>query len=163
MAQKGPSMIIAGIDPGKSGALAISYPDGSFTVLDVPLQKLKGKEVPAWSSWFSSWALAIEGVDKVLIESVASRPGQGISSSFNFGRSLGFVHGIAASAPQCAVEFVTPSVWKAKMGLLNSDKGASIEKAKSQLPGMLPYLTLKKHDGRAEAALLALYARRYLQ
>ena len=156
-------MIIAGIDPGKSGALAITYPDGAVQVWDVPRVKLKGKDVPAWHDWQGSWSAAFDfaGVDLVVIEDVSARPGQGVTSMFTFGRSLGFVHALAV-ASGAAVQTVTPTVWKGKLGLLNSSKGASREKATALYPKSVGLLGRVKDDGRAEAILLAHYGRKYL-
>lgn len=157
-------MIVAGIDPGKSGALAIIYP-GSIVFADVPRIKLKGKDKPAWSEWHTEWSMALEFacVDLVIIEDVAARPGQGVTSMFTFGRSLGFAHGIAAGVrPRPRIEFVTPSVWKGKLGLLNSGKGASREKCRTLYPSTASHLLREKDDGRAEAALLAHYGRNFL-
>jgi crossover junction endodeoxyribonuclease RuvC len=156
-------MIIAGIDPGKSGALAITYPDGAVQVWDVPTIKLRGKEVPAWQEWQRSWASALDfaGIDLVVIEDVSARPGQGVTSMFTFGRTLGFVHALAV-ASGASVQTVTPAVWKGKLGLLNSSKGASREKAVSIYPRSVGLLGRVKDDGRAEAILLAHYGRKFL-
>lgn len=155
-------MIIAGIDPGKTGALAITYPDGAVMVFDVPTVKLRGKEVPAWMEWQRSWeaAFAFAGVDQVVIEEVAARPGQGVTSMFTFGRTLGFAHALAV-ASGASVRSVTPSVWKGKLGLLNSDKGASREKATALYPRKAHLFSRVKDDGRAEATLLAYYGRNF--
>jgi len=155
-------MIIAGIDPGKTGALAITYPDGAVMVFDVPTVKLRGKEVPAWMEWQRSWeaAFAFAGVDQVVIEEVAARPGQGVTSMFTFGRTLGFAHALAV-ASGASVRSVTPSVWKGKLGLLNSDKGASREKAAALYPRKSHLFSRVKDDGRAEATLLAYYGRNF--
>lgn len=154
--------IFAGIDPGKTGALAILYPDNSAEFFDVPRVKLRNKDVPAWSDWQWTWsnALLLAGVDFALIEDVASRPGQGVSSMFKFGRTLGFAHAIVLSVkPRPAVRFTTPTQWKGKLGLLNSSKGASREKAISLFPSVEGRLTRVKDDGRAEALLIAHYGR----
>lgn len=157
-------MIIAGIDPGKTGALAILHPDNSVEFFDVPRIVLKGKDKPAWSQWASEWGtvLNLASPDMVVIEGVAARPGQGVTSMFSFGQSLGFAHGIVSSVTSCPVHFVTPSVWKAKLGLLNSNKGASREKCRTLFPSTVASLTRVKDDGRAEAALLAHYGRKFL-
>jgi len=155
-------MIIAGIDPGKTGALAITYPDGAGMVFDVPTVKLRGKEVPAGMEWQRSWeaAFAFAGVDQVVIEEVAARPGQGVTSMFTFGRTLGFAHALAV-ASGASVRSVTASVWKGKLGLLNSDKGASREKATALYPRGAHLFSRVKDDGRAEATLLAHYGRNF--
>jgi len=156
-------MIIAGIDPGKTGALAITYPDGYVDAFDVPKIKLRGKEVPAWMEWQAVWsaALGLVHIDLIVIEEVAARPGQGVTSMFTFGRTLGFAHAIAV-ASGASIQTVTPSVWKGKLGLLNSDKGASREKAKALYPRSVDLLGRVKDDGRAEAILLAHYGRKFL-
>ena len=155
-------MIVAGIDPGKTGALAITYPDGSVQVFDVPTVKLRGKEAPAWHAWLQIWSEAfLFGVDLIVIEDVSARPGQGVTSMFTFGRTLGFVHAIAV-ASGASIQFVTPSVWKGKMGLLNSGKGASREKACALYPKAHDLLGRVKDDGRAEAILLAHFGRKFL-
>ena len=157
-------MIIAGIDPGKTGALAILHPDGSAEFFDVPRVKIKGKDKPAWSLWAREWCMALDLAipDMVVIEDIAARPGQGVTSMFTFGRTLGFVHGLVQATTSCPVHFVTPSVWKAKLGLFNSGKGASREKCRTLYPATATYLARVKDDGRAEAALLAYYGRKFL-
>lgn len=157
-------MNIAGIDPGKTGAMAISYADGSVTFHDVPRIKLKGKDKPAYGQWAREWCMALDlaCVDMVMIEDIAARPGQGVTSMFTFGRTLGFVHGLIAATTSCPVHFVTPSVWKGKLGLLNSSKGASREKCSNLYPSTAKDLARVKDDGRAEAALIAHYGRKFI-
>lgn len=158
-------MIVAGIDPGKTGALAIIY-SGAVEFRDVPRITLRGKDKPAWLDWYTDWSNALEFacVNLVVIEDVSARPGQGVTSMFTFGRSLGYAHAIAAGVrPRPRIEFVTPAVWKAKLGLLNSGKGASREKCRSIYPSTTADLQRVKDDGRAEAALIAHYGKTYLQ
>lgn len=155
-------MIVAGIDPGKTGALAILHPDNTAEFFDVPTIKLRGKDVPAYTDWHSTWhgALCFAEPHTVMIEDVAARPGQGVTSMFKFGRTLGFAHAIVLGIrPRPAVQFVTPASWKGKLGLLNSGKGASREKAVTLYPSTERFLARVKDDGRAEALLLAHYAR----
>jgi len=60
-------MITAGIDPGKTGAMVILFPDNSVIVNRVPLMKLRGKEQPAWSDWWQQWSVSAEGVDRFVV------------------------------------------------------------------------------------------------
>ncbi len=156
-------MIVAGIDPGKSGALAILHADNSVQFFDVPRIKLRGKDKPAWGDWCRSWSAALDfaGVNMIVIEEVSARPGQGVTSMFTFGRTLGFAHAIAV-ASGASVQTVTPAVWKAKFGLLNSSKGASRERCTALYPTTAAQLARVKDDGRAEATLLAHYGRKFL-
>jgi len=158
-----PSRIVAGVDPGKTGALVILFPDDAALTFPVPLVKLP-KETPAWALWASNWgnALAFTPPDLIVIEQVAARPGQGVTSMFTFGKSYGFAHALAA-AVGCRIEFVTPSTWKSKMGLAKgADKNASREKVRNTLPRIAHAVARAKDDGIAEAALLALYGRKFL-
>ncbi len=172
-------MIVAGIDPGKAGALAILFPDSSVEFHDVPVIETKTpsrtnksgytvKTVPAWTEWQDAWvnALVLAGVDCVFIELVtAGQNGvkQGVQSMFNFGGTLRFAHAIALSPrPRPRVEFVTPAVWKPKFGLLHGSKGASREKCRTLFPTTASKLKREKDDGRAEAALIAEYGRKHL-
>jgi crossover junction endodeoxyribonuclease RuvC len=152
-------MIVAGIDPGKTGALVVLFPDNSVIVNRVPLMKLKGKETPAWSDWWRQWS-GIEP-EKIIIEQIGARPTQGVTSMFNFGVSYGFAQAIAVST-RAPIHFVTPSVWKGKLGLLKSDKNASREVARRLMPKIAKDVERVKDDGVAEAALLAWYGRAYL-
>lgn len=153
--------MIAGIDPGKTGALVLLRADNSGLVVRVPTVKLP-KDTPAWSEWARSWTAALAfGIDAVVIEQVGARPTQGVTSMFNFGQTLGFAKALAYSAG-APIHYVTPSVWKGKFGLLKADKSASREKARTLLPLLEPELRRVKDDGVAEAALLALYGRRFL-
>jgi crossover junction endodeoxyribonuclease RuvC len=83
-------------------------------------------------------------------------PGQGVTSSFNFGFTTGVIHGIIAA---CGIEIrtVSPQVWKRHFRLLGQPKDASRAEASRRLPQFANLWPLMKHDGRAEAALLAIY------
>jgi crossover junction endodeoxyribonuclease RuvC len=85
------------------------------------------------------------------IERVSAMPRQGVASSFQFGVGFGSVLGVL-QAMHCRVELVTPASWKKGLGL-SSDKHASLYKARLLFP--FADLRLAKHDGRAEALLIA--------
>jgi hypothetical protein len=81
-------------------------------------------------------------------------PAQGIASAFQFGVGFGSLLGVL-QALHIRIELVTPAVWKRSYGL-GKDKHASLHKARLLFP--TADLHLAKHDGRAEALLLAHYA-----
>lgn len=74
---------------------------------------------------------------------------------FNFGRSYGDVRGVVG-ALDVPLHLVSPSKWKKHFGL-TSNKDESRRKAIWTFPAVAERFVLKKHDGRAEAALIALY------
>jgi crossover junction endodeoxyribonuclease RuvC len=143
--------MILGIDPGKSGALAIV--DGStVAVHDVPC--IGGK--PDFTAWAKLWMIHLPWASHVWIEDVHSMPKQGVSSTFDFGRSYGFVIGLVA-ASGTPYSFVRPQEWRKTAGLVNgAAKGASRLRAKQLWPSV-DYFDRAKDDGRAEAALIAFH------
>jgi crossover junction endodeoxyribonuclease RuvC len=94
------------------------------------------------------------------IEQVGTRPGEGAAGAFSFGKGYGLVLGILA-ANFVPVSFVTPAVWKKAMGC-SGDKEQSRARASDILPRHADKWPLKKHDGRAEAAMLGVYGARQL-
>lgn len=154
-------MIVAGIDPGKRGALAVA---GGVTLsaYPVPTMRVKGKEVPDYIRWRSEWTLVMRQAEHVFIERVAARPGQGVSSMFNFGYVAGFVYGLVL-ANHMPHSFITPQSWKKVVGLSGSDGEESRRRASELWPSGIDLWARKKDDGIAEAALIAWAGRRILQ
>jgi crossover junction endodeoxyribonuclease RuvC len=147
--------LVLGVDPGLTGALAILSADGTLElVADLPV--IRDRSL-AWidGSELQSLILgALQGRTAVaMVERVSSMPGQGIASSFQFGVGFGSILSIL-QAMHVPLEFVTPAVWKRSYGL-SRDKHASLFKARLMFPAA--DLHLAKHDGRAEALLIAQY------
>lgn len=153
-------MIVLGIDPGLSGAVA--YLDrGLLALHDMPVteRKVNGKLKRQIDPYALADLIRRQGhVDLVVVEQVGAMPGQGVTSSFNFGFTAGCIQGVVA-ASGLSLRTVSPQVWKRHYGLLGQGKDASRAEASRRLPAHAPCWYLKKHDGRAEAALLALYGR----
>jgi hypothetical protein len=147
---------IIGIDPGLTGGISILSPTGELERLaDLPVIR-DGK-----LSWIDGGRLQSMLIDtlvgrpaRAIVERVSAMPRQGVSSAFYFGCGFGSVLSIL-QARHLAIELVTPTVWKRAMGL-SSDKRASLDKARLLYPSA--DLGLAKHDGRAEALLLAHWA-----
>jgi hypothetical protein len=93
------------------------------------------------------------------IEDAHARPREGVTASFNSGRSFGIVLG-TVSALGFAYNLVSPQKWKREFDLIGADKDASTWLAKKLFPGAAEFMTKKSHHGRAEALLLAEYGRR---
>lgn len=148
-------MIVVGIDPGASGALALIV-DGELTdVIDAPAID-KRINVPTVTEWFKGWQTSVGRIDRVVIENVHAMPKQGVSSSFNFGRALGAVEAVP-QALGLVCTYATPSVWKKSMGLVGKGKGASRQLATDLHPSWAAMFRRVKDDGRAEAVLLAMW------
>lgn len=153
-------MIYIGIDPGEKGGFASIMSSGKETAIDMPLLP-GGKEIDAL---LISQILTIHKKSKqnifCVLEKAQSMPGQGSSSTFNYGVGYGEVRGIlkALSIP---FEEIRPSIWKKEFSLLKKTKKDSVLMASKLFPGQI--LKTKKGrllDGKAEALLLAEYARR---
>lgn len=149
-------MLTIGIDPGLTGAIAVLGPTGELERLgDLPV--IRDKSL----SWIDGGILQSFLIDaqagrqaRAIVERVSAMPGQGVSSSFIFGMAFGSVLSIL-QARHIGIELVTASTWKGALGL-SKDKRASLDRARLLYPSA--ELHLAKHDGRAEAILLAHWA-----
>lgn len=150
--------IFIGIDPGKSGAIAVIR-DNTVTTL-IPYDAIM------YSKVLHAVSTLVHGSDcliKVCVEKVSAMPGQGVVSMFNFGHNLGMIEGML-TALSLPYQLVPPQTWKKEFSL-NSDKAKSIEVCQKLFPGVDLKATSrsrKPSDGLAEALLMAEYARRRL-
>jgi len=85
--------------------------------------------------------------------------GQGVTSVFSFGRSLGAIEGVIA-ARSIKATLITPQTWQKAMGVTGGKDGARA-RAMELFPWNIDYFKLKKHDGRADAALIACWGLRH--
>ena len=146
-----------GIDPGLGGGLA--FYDAVFERLEVyPMPVL----VAAKSGKKMVDALSLArifdqypNIRHIFMEKVSAMPGQGVTSMFNFGISNGILLGVIACA-KVPYTMVVPGVWKRVMGV-PANKDAAMLRATQLMPKHAHLWPLKKHDGLAEAALIALY------
>lgn len=149
-------MIFIGIDPGKSGAMVVSFPDGHMDCIFFD-ERAYAKEIRTVAD-----TMRQENEKAVCcLERVGAMPKQGLASTFNFGMNYGIIQGalIACGVP---FELVSPQKWKKEFGV-TSDKNTSIKVCQHLFPDLNLYRTdrcRKPHDGLAEAALMCEYARR---
>jgi crossover junction endodeoxyribonuclease RuvC len=145
-------MIYVGIDPGKKGALAIIYEDGTH------------KEIVFNEDDYLYELLSLPKMKtKCAVEYVHAMPGDGRSGAFTFGDNFGFIRGLL-KALRLPYELVAPQKWKKEFSV-TADKNTSIEVAQRLFPGTDFRATdrcRKLHDGKCEALLIAEYARRNL-
>lgn len=150
------SVLVLGIDPGITGAAAILDADGMpELVADLPVIR-DGRL--AWIDGGVLQSTLLEAIRgrpcRAVVERVSAMPRQGVASSFAFGVGLGSILATLQTL-RLPIDLVTPAAWKLAMGL-GKDKRASIDKARLLFP--MADLSMAKHDGRAEALLLAHYS-----
>ena len=152
---------ILGVDPGLGGALAFLGAGGALEVFDMPVHRLKrgGKTKREIDRYELARIVDAHGpVAHAFVEQVGAMPGQGVTSMFQFGRSLGIVEGVL-SAGFIPIDYVTPRKWRSGLGV-RAGKDGSRARASALMPGHAELWTRVKDDGRAEAALIALYGQR---
>lgn len=154
-------MKIIGVDPGATGAIAILDLDSrDLVVIDMPTTKVK--RGPRTVNQVDAVRLAnllrphIEDGDHAIIEKVHSMPGQGVASTFSFGRAAGILEGVLA-ALGVPFSLVPPATWAKKMRLFGGKDG-SRSRATELFPEQAHLFARKKDDGRADAVLIACYA-----
>ena len=111
-------MIILGIDPGLSGALALyDTSEQTVEVFDMPVLELvrNGKKKGEVSAQALANHLAGRKVNSAFLERVNAMTGQGVTSVFSFGRSTGIVEGVLA-AYDIPTTLVTPQAWQKAVG-----------------------------------------------
>lgn len=143
--------MILGIDPGLNGALAWVSDDGHLIdVIDMPVVEVNGKKKV--SPQILTVIISARKARLVVVEDVHAMPGQGVSSTFNFGFSAGLISGVVAGL-QLPIVLYRPAYWKRQAGV-PADKGGARQMAQRYWPGSRAFDRVKD-DGRAEAALLA--------
>jgi hypothetical protein len=134
-----------GIDPGASGAIAVVFGSGNVCWIknDSTEHEL--------ANWIRELALSHELA--AVIEQVNAMPKQGVSSTFKFGKSFGFLIGIL-TAFQVPYESYRPQVWQKHMRCLTKgDKNVSKAAAQRLWP------SVKITHANADALLIAEFCR----
>lgn len=158
-------MTILGIDPGLSGGVAILHPSGDIELFDTPsvnVVKQSGKSKRMYDTQLMTEIIksctngGFKNRLQAVIEQVNAMPGQGVTSMFSMGYGFGLWIGIIATLG-IPINYVHPRIWKKEFSL-SKDKNLSILRAKELFPRA--NITLKKHEGRAEALLMAEWFRR---
>lgn len=147
-----------GVDPGAAGALALWRPDArTLEIHDMPVLHIrKGR---ALRTVMNEHAFAeilrkkAQWIDHAYIENVHAMPHQGVTSMFSFGAAFGIVRG-ALAALDVPFTLIDPARW---MRALDVPKGpdAARQRIVQLMPEHAAHFSLRKHDGRADAALLA--------
>jgi crossover junction endodeoxyribonuclease RuvC len=145
--------LFMGIDPGLSGAWAVIDSAGGY-VSAGDMHNEDGRVLTR-----HVWAEMLSAVKRnrviVAVERVHSMPKQGVATTFAFGAAYGCALTLGNMFEDQAV-LVTPNQWKKFYGL-DADKNKSSALARDMWP--TAPIKLKKHNGRAEALLIANYLR----
>lgn len=149
-------MITIGVDPGLTGAIGFLR-DGVFLAVEDMPTLLKGSgsvkyEVsPAGLISMLRRHVPVDDKAVAVLERVNAMPGQGVSSVFSLGDSFGCARSALVST-HLELHYINPAAWKRHFKL-TADKEMSRALAQRLFPEAPLYL--KKHDGRAEALLMA--------
>lgn len=151
--------MILGCDPGLDGALAL-YDGRELLLFDMPTEVVMVNRRERRAVWPQGAIVALKtyalmGAEILVIEQVSGMPGQSGPAAFTFGFGVGIVTA-AALAAGLKFERVHPSTWKAALGV-PADKAAARRIAAERFPESAAMFTRVKDDGRAEAALIALW------
>lgn len=158
-----------GIDPGQSGGMCLM--DNNGTILDIV--SFKNMTDHDKAQILSEWIFYDKTQDadplstlselrerfKAYIEEVHSFPKQGVTSSFNFGRSYGFLIGLLTGL-KIPFETVSPQRWQRALNSLKK-KGMSKTEHKNQLKSLAQrtWPDKKITHAIADAMLIAEYGR----
>lgn len=164
-------IIVIGVDPGLTGALALMTHNGLQACRDIPIM-LKGNgggavknqiDPGALDELLRSWTSGHEKNEfMVEIESQGPvrLPGNKIlggASAFSLAYTAGVIEGVVA-ALRLPREFVAPAIWKKALGLTakGPDKKALARAMAARYYPEADFTLVKSHN-RAEAALIARY------
>ena len=156
--------MIIGVDPGFTGAIVGLIHLNTLHIKDLPIRMIGTKkqiDEKAFANIVSDLNHRFT-IDYIVIEEIGAMPGQGIASTARFTYNAGILLGVFAGLGLSdKVIKVRPGVWKPALNL-SSDKKKSLKLAIKLFPKYKDSFRLMKHDGRAEAALIAYYARKSL-
>lgn len=160
-------MIIIGIDPGLDGAIA-TMSGSRITVRIMPtLKSTKTKRILDENKICQFLEQRRKVIGHVFVEKVHAMPGQGVTSTFNFGAGWGIIWGILVGL-HIPRSLVHPATWKKVIckDMPKGSKDASIIVAKRLWPdvSLLPTPRCRKDsDGMADALCIAEYGKRLLK
>ena len=149
-------MLIAGIDPGANGAIAVLDSENPDSVALLDLKKHSIITIHEW---------LVEELDYhpsiFWIEDVHSMHGMSAKSNFRFGKNIGMITAVAELFRNELSNTVTPKVWQKYIDV--TAKGKAIKKQVAKIAQYL-YPQAELHgkrggllDGRSDALMIAYY------
>ena len=158
-------MRVVGVDVGMDGALWY-YNTNSTGVfpefLDMPtitvtVNKKNKRRLDGYA--IRDWLVEVGPVDQVVVEHATSRPAESPVASFTYGEGFGVLQGILIALDR-PWSLVRPTVWTKALSV-GSDKGVHRMAAQRHFPHAAHlFAPVIKGSGRADAALIALWAAR---
>ncbi len=153
-------MRVLGIDVGLNGALALIEDGQLLEVHDMPTVTLERNSKTKRMVNAQALSLIIRGskADVAYLERLSAMPGQGVTSMFSMGQSLGVVLGILA-AYQIATTTIPPRTWQKALDVPQGKDGSRY-RAAQLFPESAELFKRVKDDGRSDATLIAAYGAR---
>jgi crossover junction endodeoxyribonuclease RuvC len=146
-----------GIDVGLNGAIALVVDGELISVVDMPTVTLDRNGKAKRQVSVPELVQIVKDFDptEAYTERVFAMAGQGVTSVFSFGRSLGVVEGVLG-ALKIKNSLVTPQTWQKRMAVTGGKDG-SRARAMDLFPEQAQMFKRVKDDGRADAALIAAF------
>lgn len=158
-------MMICGIDPGFSGGISFlkagAGASSTVVIRTIPMPIIEVKKKKYIDVTDVKNKLIAHHPNKVYLEKVGARPGQGVTSMFSFGYWSGVLEGLCAGM-NIPYTLIPPQTWmKEVLGGLPKDSAKS---SVIYATRTWPYATWKKselaknyHDGMTDSACIAYY------
>lgn len=162
-------MNVIGIDIGITGAIAVVPEDGTKAwVIDMPaitIERNKKTKRLVDGRGIARELSRLRGETYAFVEAAQASQNMGVVSAFSYGESFGLVVGVL-NALGIPVQPARPVVWKRDLGILrrgNQELGRDELRAEGKRMAralarkLYPHIDvcMAKHDGRAEAILIA--------
>jgi crossover junction endodeoxyribonuclease RuvC len=148
---------VLGIDVGLNGAIALIEAGKLLEVHDMPTVTLERNNKTKRMVNAQALCAVIRGAkaDAAYLERLNAMPGQGVTSMFSMGQSLGVVLGILAA---CEVPTTTipPRTWQKALDVPQGKDGSRY-RAAQLFPEHADMFSRVKDDGRSDAVLIAAY------
>ena len=146
-----------GIDVGLNGAIALVQDGELVGVVDMPTVTLDRNGKAKRQVSVPELVDIIKTFDptEAYVEKVFAMAGQGVTSVFSFGRSLGVVEGVLTTM-KIKTTLMTPQTWQKGLGMTGGKDG-SRARAMELFPDQTALFKRVKDDGRSDAALIALW------
>ena len=149
-----------GIDIGLNGAIALVEGDQLIEVHDMPTLTVERNNKNKRMVNAAELARLIRQTApaSAYLERLNAMPGQGVTSMFSMGQSLGVVLGILA-ALDIPTTTIPPRTWQKALDVPQGKDGSRY-RAAQLFPSHAAQFARVKDDGRSDAALIAAYGAR---